>query len=198
MRVAAVVDPYSAGSLLGAELGMRGFGRVAVQSTGEVPDVFRTTYDPSVFEEVVVHRGDLEETAARLRGLGVDCIVPGCELGVELAEELDVAPGQLDQVLTRARQGALTIQVSLSPETRQAIRRIDLEFDEPVEASAFEGIGGVHSAETRGNTVVVSFEGSVNGLLRTALQHDVVNVNSREADLEQIFLAYYHGNGDVQ
>ena len=35
-------------------------------------------------------------------------------------------PGQLDQVLTRARQGALTIQVSLSPETRQAIRRIDL------------------------------------------------------------------------
>ena len=35
-------------------------------------------------------------------------------------------PGQLDQVLTRARQGALTIQVSLSSETRQAIRRIDL------------------------------------------------------------------------
>ena len=35
-------------------------------------------------------------------------------------------PGQLDQVLTRARQGGLTIQVSLSPETRRAIRRIDL------------------------------------------------------------------------
>ena len=35
-------------------------------------------------------------------------------------------PGQLDQVLTRARQGALTIQVSLSSETKQAIRRIDL------------------------------------------------------------------------
>jgi len=29
-------------------------------------------------------------------------------------------------LLTRARQGALTIQVSLSPETRRAIRRIDL------------------------------------------------------------------------
>jgi Flp pilus assembly protein TadB len=35
-------------------------------------------------------------------------------------------PGQLDQVLTRARQGALTVQVSLSPETRRAIRRIDI------------------------------------------------------------------------
>ena len=43
---------------------------------------------------------------------------------------------------------------------------------------------------------MVSFEGSVNALLRLALEHDVVNVNSREADLEQIFLEYYHGNGD--
>jgi hypothetical protein len=83
-----VVDPYSAGSLLGEELGRRGFGRVAVQSIGEVPDVFRSTYDPTVFEEVVVHCGDLEETVARLRGLGVDFIVPGCELGVELADRL--------------------------------------------------------------------------------------------------------------
>ncbi len=35
-------------------------------------------------------------------------------------------PAELDQVLTRAKQGALTFQVSLSPETRQAIRRIDM------------------------------------------------------------------------
>ena len=54
----------------------------------------------------------------------------------------------------------------------------------------------MRSAESRGNTVVVSFEGSVNELLRIAIEHDVVNVNSREADLEQIFLEYYHGNGN--
>ena len=41
-----------------------------------------------------------------------------------------------------------------------------------------------------------SFEGSVNALLRAAIDHNVVNVNSREADLEQIFLEYYHGNND--
>jgi len=35
-------------------------------------------------------------------------------------------PAQLEQVLTRAKQGALTVQVSLSSETRKAIRRIDL------------------------------------------------------------------------
>ena len=57
-------------------------------------------------------------------------------------------------------------------------------------------LAGVRSAEARGNSVVVSFEGSVNALLRLAIERDVVNVNSREADLEQIFLEYYHGNND--
>ncbi|MEX1295206.1 MAG: ABC transporter ATP-binding protein [Candidatus Limnocylindrales bacterium] len=89
------------------------------------------------------------------------------------------------------RHGHLVVVEPLDTLKRKAIRRIDLEFDEPVESSVFEGIEGVHAAETRGNTVVVSFEGSVNALLRAALDHNVVNVNSREADLEQIFLTYY-------
>ncbi len=94
------------------------------------------------------------------------------------------------------RHGHLVVVERVDALKRTAIRRIDLEFEEPVEASAFEHANGVRSAESRGNTVVVSFEGSVNELLRIAIEHDVVNVNSREADLEQIFLEYYHGNGD--
>jgi ABC-2 type transport system ATP-binding protein len=95
------------------------------------------------------------------------------------------------------RQGHLVVVERVDALKRKAIRRIDLEFDDPVEATDFASIDGVRSAEARGNSVVVSFEGSVNALLRAALAHNVVNVNSREADLEQIFLAYYHGNGDA-
>ena len=94
------------------------------------------------------------------------------------------------------RHGHLVVVERVDALKRKAIRRIDLEFDQPVEATVFEKADGVRSAETRGNSVVVSFEGSVNELLRIAIGHDVVNVNSREADLEQIFLEYYHGNGD--
>jgi ABC-2 type transport system ATP-binding protein len=94
------------------------------------------------------------------------------------------------------RHGHLVVVERIDALKRKAIRRIDLEFDAPVEAAAFERASGVRSAETRGNSVVVSFEGSVNELLRIAIDHDVVNVNSREADLEQIFLEYYHGNDD--
>jgi ABC-2 type transport system ATP-binding protein len=94
------------------------------------------------------------------------------------------------------RSGHLVVVERVDALKRKAIRRIDLEFDDPVEATDFESIDGVRSAEARGNSVVVSFEGSVNALLRAALDHNVVNVNSREADLEQIFLDYYHGNGN--
>jgi ABC-2 type transport system ATP-binding protein len=94
------------------------------------------------------------------------------------------------------RSGRLVVVERVDALKRKAIRRIDLEFDGPVPAAAFEKVEGVRSVEARGNTVIVSFEGSVNGLLHAALDHDVVNLNSREADLEQIFLAYYHGNGD--
>jgi len=94
------------------------------------------------------------------------------------------------------RHGHLVVVERVDALKRKAIRRIDLEFDEPVEADAFASIAGVRSAESRGNSVVVSFEGSVNALLRAAIEHNVVNVNSREADLEQIFLDYYHGNGN--
>jgi ABC-2 type transport system ATP-binding protein len=90
------------------------------------------------------------------------------------------------------RQGHLVVVERVDALKQKAIRRIDLEFGHPVEAADFESVSGVRSAEARGNTVTISFEGSVNELLRTALSHDVVNLNSREADLEQIFLAYYH------
>jgi ABC-2 type transport system ATP-binding protein len=94
------------------------------------------------------------------------------------------------------RHGHLVVVEPLDALKRKAIRRIDLEFAQPVAAALFEGANGVRSAESRGNSVVISFEGSVNELLRIAIEHDVVNLNSREADLEQIFLAYYHGNGN--
>lgn len=43
-----------------------------------------------------------------------------------LGRHLLKLPGALDQVLDKARHGSLAIQVSLSPETRKAIKRIDL------------------------------------------------------------------------
>jgi predicted unusual protein kinase regulating ubiquinone biosynthesis (AarF/ABC1/UbiB family) len=45
---------------------------------------------------------------------------------IMLGQHMLKIPSNLGQVLTKAKQGALSIRVSLSPETRRAIRRIDI------------------------------------------------------------------------
>ena len=59
-----------------------------------------------------------EETAAEWQGLWQELFMIG--------KYFRTIPAELESVLTRAKQGALTVQVSLSPQTRRSIQRIDL------------------------------------------------------------------------
>ncbi len=89
------------------------------------------------------------------------------------------------------RHGELVVVERVDSLKRKAIRRIDFEFAEPVPADTFAGVSGVKSAEVHDRHASVSFEGSVNKLLQAAMAHEVLNLYSRESDLEEIFLAYY-------
>jgi ABC-2 type transport system ATP-binding protein len=93
------------------------------------------------------------------------------------------------------RRGHLVVVERIDVLKDKAIRRLDLEFETAVEPALFRGLPGVRSVEAHGPALGLSFEGSVNALLRVALEHRLVNLNSREADLEEIFLAYYRGDG---
>ena len=92
------------------------------------------------------------------------------------------------------RNGRLVEVESVQSLRTKAIRRIDLEFREPVDASHFDALPQVRAAESTGTLMSLSFDGEIGEILRLALDHDVVNLNSREADLEEIFLAYYRGD----
>ena len=72
------------------------------------------------------------------------------------------------------------------------MRRVELEFNRVVEASIVEGIPGVHEVTIDNHRAAFSFNGEMAVLLRTVAEHyDVVDINTREADLEEIFLTYY-------
>ncbi|MGC1207938.1 MAG: ABC transporter ATP-binding protein, partial [Ornithinimicrobium sp.] len=89
------------------------------------------------------------------------------------------------------RHGRL-IEVSRVDELKsKAIRRLDFEFAEPAAAGMFDRVEGIRSAEIDGKHARVSFEGSINDLLQAAMTQEVANLHSREADLEEIFLAFY-------
>lgn len=89
------------------------------------------------------------------------------------------------------RRGHLIAVETMSELHDKALRRITLEFAQPVAASAFQGVDGVHEVSAEGATVTAQYEGSMAPLLKVATVLDVTSVSSASVDLDEIFLAFY-------
>lgn len=89
------------------------------------------------------------------------------------------------------RHGRLVVVERVDALKRKAIRRLEFEFAEPVPADVFAGVDVVRDVEIDGVHARVSYEGAVHPVLRAAMTRRVVDIHSREADLEEIFLDYY-------
>lgn len=97
------------------------------------------------------------------------------------------------------RHGKLVAVEYLHDLRSKAMRRVDLEFDAPVEAAVLEAVPGVRDVSVDDHRATVSFDGKMAILLKAvAERYDVVDVNTREADLEEIFLAYYRDEEDAE
>ena len=80
----------------------------------------------------------------------------------------------------------------------KAIRRVELLFDGPVDAAVFESVPGVRDVEVASHQATMSFDGKMDSLLRIATdRYTLVDVNTQEADLEEIFLEYYREESRV-
>lgn len=89
------------------------------------------------------------------------------------------------------REGQLAVVDTMEALKAKAIRTVIFHFADPVAESVFTGVPGVRDVSVAGSAATVSFEGPMSALLRAATDHDVVNLTHSEADLEEIFLAYY-------
>lgn len=92
--VAVVVDAYGPGRWYPSYFARHGVTCVHVQSTPE-PLPRLTPVDLPAFYDNIVHRGDIEDTMARIRALGgrLICVIPGVEPGVLLADRLSESLG---------------------------------------------------------------------------------------------------------
>jgi len=89
------------------------------------------------------------------------------------------------------RHGRLIALESVAEMRSKAIRQVVFEFGSPVDPAVFDGVPGVRSVEATERRTVLSFDGKMAALLKIAEQHDVLDVTTEEADLEEIFLTYY-------
>jgi ABC-2 type transport system ATP-binding protein len=91
------------------------------------------------------------------------------------------------------RHGRLIAVESVTGLRSKAIRRVELEFDAPIEADAFAAIPGVNSVSVENHRAMLSYDGKIGELLKTVSgRYNVVDIATHEADLEEIFLTYYH------
>jgi len=91
------------------------------------------------------------------------------------------------------RHGELVAVEGVASLRSKAIRRIELRFEGPVDSAPFEALAGAREVAATDGHLVLSFDGDMAALLETATATGGLrDVATHEADLEEIFLAYYH------
>jgi ABC-2 type transport system ATP-binding protein len=89
------------------------------------------------------------------------------------------------------RQGHLVVVESVEGLKARALRRIDLTFGEAPPATALATVAGVREVHTTESTAHLVVEGSTADLIAALALYRVDDIVTHEADLEEIFLAYY-------
>jgi ABC-2 type transport system ATP-binding protein len=103
---------------------------------------------------------------------------------------------EVQHVATRVgiiRAGRLVAVEAVETLLARSVRHVRLTFGAPVDAAEFAGLPGVQSAEGDGATVRLSVRGAADAVVKHAARHEVLDIVSEPADLEEIFLSYYEG-----
>jgi ABC-2 type transport system ATP-binding protein len=101
---------------------------------------------------------------------------------------------EVDRVADRIailREGRLVVVDTLEHLRSIAVRRLDIEFAGVPPIEDFRALPFVREVAVTGNTVHVAFEGSADAIIKAAAAHEVVEIRSREDNLEDIFLGYF-------
>lgn len=89
------------------------------------------------------------------------------------------------------RRGRLIAVERMAELRAKSLRRVSLEFPKDVPAGAFDGVAGVHDVDTEGPLATVSYEGSMEPLLKVATDLGVLSLNTATVDLDEMFLEFY-------
>ena len=93
------------------------------------------------------------------------------------------------------RAGRLLIAESLATLREKARHTVEVRFASAPPPDAFAGVPGIRDVRLEGPVLRCTMQGVVDPLVKTLGRYTVTDLNSREADLEETFLALY-GEGD--
>ena len=89
------------------------------------------------------------------------------------------------------RSGRLLMAESLATLREKARHTVEVRFACPPPPDAFAGVPGIRDVRLDGTVLRCTMRGTVDPLVKALGHYTVVDLNSREADLEETFLALY-------
>jgi ABC-2 type transport system ATP-binding protein len=89
------------------------------------------------------------------------------------------------------REGRLVQVDAIEAIRRLAFHHVELTFGSPVAAAIFETIPSVQDVTVTGDVVSMRVNGPIGAVIAAAAPHGLVDVVSREPNLEDVFLAQY-------
>jgi len=93
------------------------------------------------------------------------------------------------------RDGRLLSVDDIGDLKAKALRTIVFHFAAPVDVSSFQNLPSVVAAAGHGDTVTLTVQGELDEIVKAAAHHTVVNVETKEPSLEEIFLRAYQDGG---
>jgi ABC-2 type transport system ATP-binding protein len=89
------------------------------------------------------------------------------------------------------REGRLELLDTVEGIRSRAFTRVEATFRDVPAPHAFDGLPGVRELERRNGTVVLALTGEADPLVKALARHEVLALDSHEADLEDVFLDLY-------
>ena len=92
------------------------------------------------------------------------------------------------------REGRLSAVERVEDLRERSVRRVEIQFDEPVTAEEFSAVPGVTDVlvEASGTLLRCQLSGRADALVKAAGGHTVVSLLAEEPDLEELFFHYYN------
>lgn len=105
---------------------------------------------------------------------------------------------EVERLCSRAavlREGEIVRVVDLAEERRLAPRLVRARFDTPVAPDAFEGLPGIRVLRVADGEAHFESNGSVDALVKALARHAVLELESTEPTLEDLFRSLYADDG---
>ncbi len=91
------------------------------------------------------------------------------------------------------RHGMLIALETVASLRSKGMRKVDLELGSAADPAHFEAVPGMRDVLVEDTRVQLSYEGAMEALLKAVAEHyELIDISTQDADLEEVFLTYYH------